>query len=204
MSELFGQSLVAFLSLTILSYCLGSISFGILLARLFNLGNLREIGSGNIGTTNVLRTGNYWAAGLTLLLDFAKGLIPILVAINILDDTIQLQIVALAPFMGHLFPIWHKFKGGKGVATYFGIVFGISFTSGLICAVIWLACAFVSRFASLSALISVLFFPIGLYLLGVIDFLPLAVIIAIMVWLSHLSNLKRLFAGKESKIKLNG
>jgi len=203
MSELFGQSSITFLSLTILSYCLGSISFGILLARLFNLGNLREIGSGNIGTTNVLRTGNHWAAGLTLLLDFAKGLIPVLVAINILDDTIQLQIVAFAPFLGHLFPIWHKFKGGKGVATYFGIVFGISFPGGLICAVIWLACAFLSRFASLSALISVLFFPIGLYLLDIHDFLPVAVIITIMVWLCHLSNLKRLLSGNESKIKLN-
>ena len=201
MLELESLSTVIFLLLTLLSYLLGSISFGIILARLFHLGNLREMGSGNIGTTNVLRTGNYWAAGLTLLLDFVKGLIPVLVAIFILTEPIQIQVVALVSFMGHLYPIWHRFKGGKGVATFFGIVFGISFSCGIICALVWLACAVLSRIASLSALVAVWAFPIGLILFGLTDYLYLSGILIVMVWFRHHSNLKRLLAGNEAKIK---
>ena len=201
MPELKNLSTEIFLLLTFLSYLLGSVSFGLLLARLFQLGNLREIGSGNIGTTNVLRTGNYLAAGLTLLLDFAKGLIPVIAAVYFLTDPVQIQIVALASFMGHLYPIWHRFQGGKGVATFYGIVFGISFPCGLICAFVWLTSAFLTRIASVSALASVWAFPIGLFIFGLSDYLYLSGIIIVLIWFRHHSNLKRLLQGKESKIK---
>ncbi len=201
MPELKNLSTEIFLLLTLLSYLLGSVSFGLLLARLFQLGNLREIGSGNIGTTNVLRTGNYLAAGLTLLLDFTKGLIPVITAVYILTDLVQIQIVALASFMGHLYPVWHRFQGGKGVATFYGIVFGISFPCGLICALVWVICALITRIASVSALVSVWAFPIGLFMFGFSDYLYLSGIIIVLVWFRHRSNLKRLLKGKESKIK---
>lgn len=201
MLELADLSTELFIFLTIFSYLLGSISFGIIFARIFHLGNLRKMGSGNIGTTNVLRTGNYWAAGLTLLLDFAKGLLPVLAAINMLNDPLQIQIVALASFLGHLYPVWHRFKGGKGVATFFGIVFGISFPGGIICALVWLACGLLTRIASLSALLSVWAFPIGLILFGLTDFLYLSGILIVLIWFRHHSNLKRLLAGNETKIK---
>ena len=201
MLDLANSSTAIFLLLTLFSYLLGSVSFGILFARLFRLGNLRQMGSGNTGTTNVLRTGNYWAAGLTLLLDFLKGLLPVLLAIYFFTDSFQIQLVALVAFLGHLFPVWHRFKGGKGVATFFGIVFGISFLGGVICALVWLACAFLSKIASLSALIAVWVFPISLLLLDLTDYLYLSGILIIMVWLKHHSNLQRLLAGNEAKIK---
>lgn len=194
-------STIILLLLTLFSYLLGSISFGILLAKFFKLGNLREIGSGNIGTTNVLRTGNYWAAGLTLVLDFAKGLLPVLLAMIILDTPVEIQIVALAPLIGHIFPIWHRFKGGKGVATFYGIIFGISIPCGLICAFTWLVCAVITRIASASALVAVWAFPIGLLLFDLTDFLYLAGMIIALVWLCHLSNIKRLLKREESRIK---
>jgi len=135
----------------ILGYLIGSIPFGILSARLFGLGNLREIGSGNIGATNVLRTGNKKAAAATLVLDMLKGAIAVLIANAIWGETASL-FAGLGAFLGHLFPVWLGFKGGKGVATFLGVILAISFPAGLIACATWLITAYMGRISSLSAL----------------------------------------------------
>ena len=137
----------------LVSYLIGSVSGGMILARVMGLGNLREIGSGNIGATNVLRTGNKKAAALTLLFDAGKAIVVILAARQITGEDAA-QVTALAAFIGHCFPIWLGFKGGKGVATYFGIILTLSLFIGAIACVIWLVVAAVSRYSSLAALMT--------------------------------------------------
>lgn len=134
-----------------LAYLVGSIPFGLLLARAMGLGNLREIGSGNIGATNVLRTGSKKAAALTLLLDAVKGAVPVLIARNLLGEDAA-QVAGLAAFLGHLFPVWIGFRGGKGVATFLGVVLALAWPVGVAACMTWLVVAYATRYSSLSAL----------------------------------------------------
>lgn len=185
----------------ILGYLSGSIPFGLLFTRWAGLGDVRSIGSGNIGATNVLRTGNKKVAGLTLLADVLKGTIPILIMRAAGGETAGL-IAGLAAFAGHLFPVWLGFKGGKGVATNIGILFGLYWPLGLIFLAVWLVMAFLFRISSLSALTASALSPLWAWFLGRPTFiLPLAVL-AILIWIMHRENIARLLKGEESKIKL--
>lgn len=182
-----------------LAYLLGSVPFGLVMARVFGLGDLRQIGSGNIGATNVLRTGNKPAAFLTLVLDAGKGGLAVLIARGLAGEDAA-QIAGLAAFLGHLFPVWLGFRGGKGVATFLGTVLALAWPLGLIACGTWLAVAFVSRYSSLSALIAAAATPAAALLAGFADqFLP-TLIMAIFVWLKHSDNIARLRSGTETKI----
>jgi glycerol-3-phosphate acyltransferase PlsY len=185
----------------VLGYLAGSIPFGLLFTRWAGLGDVRSIGSGNIGATNVLRTGNKTIAALTLVADAAKGTIPILIMKELGGETAGL-IAGLAAFIGHLFPLWLGFKGGKGVATNIGILFGLYWPLGLIFLAVWLAMAFVFRFSSLSALTASALSPLWAWLLGKPTLiLPLG-LLAMLIWVMHRANIARLLKGEEAKIKL--
>ena len=180
-------------------YILGSIPFGMILAKLMGLGNLRDIGSGNIGATNVLRTGNKKAAVLTLLFDAGKGAAIVLLARSMASEDAA-QLAGLAAFLGHCFPVWLKFKGGKGVATYFGIVFALSPFVGLIAGAIWLAVAAISRYSSLAALMAAGWIPVILIFIGNPQLFVLMTILAALIYIRHGQNIQRLRAGTETKI----
>ena len=183
-------------------YLLGSIPFGLVVTRAAGLGDVRRIGSGNIGATNVLRTGNKKLAALTLLLDALKGTAAVLVAGGWGQDA---AIAAgLGAFLGHLFPVWLGFKGGKGVATYLGILIGLAWIGALIFAVVWLAVAFVTRFSSLAALLAAVVTPIALYALGHPDAALLFAVLSVIVFIKHRANIGRLLAGTESRIGAKG
>ncbi|MGE0241513.1 MAG: glycerol-3-phosphate 1-O-acyltransferase PlsY [Parvibaculaceae bacterium] len=185
----------------VLGYISGSIPFGLLFTRWAGLGDVRAIGSGNIGATNVLRTGNKTLAGLTLLADAVKGTIPILIMKMLGGETAGL-IAGLAAFAGHLFPVWLGFKGGKGVATNIGVLFGLYWPLGLIFLAVWLVMALLFRISSLSALTASALSPLWAWLLGKPSFvLPLAVI-GLLIWIMHRANIARLLKGEEAKIKL--
>jgi glycerol-3-phosphate acyltransferase PlsY len=186
-----------------LSYLLGSVPFGMILARIMGLGNLREIGSGNIGATNVLRTGNKLAAFLTLLFDAGKGGVAVLVAGALFGGTAA-QIAALCAFLGHLFPVWLKFRGGKGVATFLGIVLALNFWAGFAACMTWLAAALVTRISSMGALAASLSAPLWLYVFGLPQAIFLTLLLAILVWIRHHENIKRILNGQESKIGKKG
>ncbi len=186
-----------------LSYLLGSVPFGMILARIMGLGNLREIGSGNIGATNVLRTGNKLAAFLTLLFDAGKGGVAVLVAGAIFGGTAA-QIAALCAFLGHLYPVWLKFRGGKGVATFLGIMLALNFWAGFAACMTWLAAAFITRISSMGALAASLSAPLWLYVFGLPQAIFLTLLLAILVWIRHHENIKRILNGQESKIGKKG
>jgi glycerol-3-phosphate acyltransferase PlsY len=193
-------ALIAVLSL---GYLLGSIPFGLLLTRMAGLGDLRSIGSGNIGATNVLRTGNKKLAAVTLLLDALKATAAAVIAQMLFGQNAGL-LAGFAAFIGHLFPIWLGFKGGKGVATYIGTLLGVAPMMVLVFAAVWLAVAFISRYSSLSALIATLVIPVVLWILGVEEAaLVTAAMTAITFW-RHRPNIERLIAGTESKIGHKG
>lgn len=179
-------------------YLLGSIPFGLVLTRLAGLGDVRSIGSGNIGATNVLRTGNKTLAAATLLGDMLKGTAAAAIAAN---WGIEFAAAAgFGAFIGHLFPIWLNLKGGKGVATYLGVLLAFSWKAALAFAAIWLAVAYLSRYSSLSALVAAILTPVILYLLGLPDIAGLfAVMTALVLW-KHKDNIQRLKMGTESKI----
>ncbi len=183
----------------LIAYLVGSISFGTVIARLFGLGNLREIGSGNIGATNVLRTGNKVAAVLTLLLDAGKAGAAVLVARAVLGEDAA-QVAGFFAFLGHCFPVYLKFKGGKGVATFFGMLIALYWPLGILAGIVWLFMAFTFRFSSLSALMASLMAPAIAWGLGRPDLLILTVLLAILVWYRHSENIRRLLDGSESKI----
>src|SRR5262245_12419936 len=185
----------------ILGYLSGSIPFGLLFTRWAGLGDVRSIGSGNIGATNVLRTGNKKLAALTLIADAAKGTIPILIMKTLGGETAGL-IAGLAAFAGHLFPIWLGFKGGKGVATNIGILFGFYWPLGLIFLAVWLVMAFLFRISSLSALTASALSPLWAWLLGVPSFVLPLTLIGVLIWIMHRTNIVRLIKGEEAKIKL--
>ncbi len=183
----------------VIGYLIGSVSGGMILARAMNLGNLREIGSGNIGATNVLRTGNKKAAALTLLFDAAKGAIVVLAARQLAaEDAAQLG--ALMAFLGHCFPLWLGFKGGKGVATYFGIILAINWQIGLIACAIWLIVAGISRYSSMAALVTAGWLPliIGFITLG--QMFVISAVLCFLIYARHWGNIIRLRKGTETKI----
>jgi glycerol-3-phosphate acyltransferase PlsY len=196
-----GQAGYLFAAL-VLGYLLGSIPFGLILTRLAGLGDVRSIGSGNIGATNVLRTGNKKLAAATLLLDMFKGTAAVLIA-GVISP--QAAIVAgLGAFLGHIFPVWLKFKGGKGVATYLGVLIGLVWQVALIFAAIWLIIAYATRYSSLSALIAAIISPIVLYFMGYHQVALLFVILTVIVFIKHRENIQRLLAGTEGKIGSKG
>jgi len=180
-------------------YLLGAIPFGLIFARLAGAGDIRKIGSGNIGATNVLRTGKRWAAAATLLCDGAKGAVAVLIAREFYG--IELAFFAGAgAFLGHLFPVWLGFKGGKGVATFLGVTLALSWQAGLAAVAIWLAVAAVSRISSLSALIAAAATPFVMAALGLHLYATLALLLAVLIFVAHRENIRRLFAGTEPTI----
>lgn len=180
-------------------YLLGSIPFGLVLTRLAGLGDVRRIGSGNIGATNVLRTGNRPLAAATLFLDGGKGAVAFLVA-GLWGPDMALS-AGLAAVVGHLFPVWLRFKGGKGVATTIGTLLAAAWPLGLAVCALWLLIAGVTRYSSLAALLSLAASPLlALWISGDQQLAKFAAILALLVWLRHLENIGRLLRGKESKI----
>lgn len=182
-----------------LAYFLGSVPFGIVMARAFGLGDLRKIGSGNIGATNVLRTGNKTAAFLTLVLDAGKGGIAVLVARAALGDDAA-QIAGFFAFLGHCYPVFLRFKGGKGVATFLGTLLALAWPVGLAACATWAAVAAISRISSLSALMAAALSPVWAWVLGLPDAVALLVLLAALIGLRHDANIRRLMAGTEPRI----
>jgi glycerol-3-phosphate acyltransferase PlsY len=183
-------------------YLLGSIPFGLLITRAAGLGDVRNIGSGNIGATNVLRTGNKGLAALTLILDALKGTAAVLIA-GIYGPELAL-VAGFGAFLGHLFPVWLGFKGGKGVATYLGVLAGLAWKVALVFAAVWLAVAFIMRYSSLAALIASVAVPLTLFYLGRIDYAVLFAVMTAIVFIKHRANISRLLAGTESRIGAKG
>jgi len=182
----------------VFGYLLGSIPFGVVLTKLAGTGDLRSIGSGNIGATNVLRTGRKDLAIATLLLDAVKGTVAVLIA---LQFSRELAILAgLGAFVGHLHPVWLKFKGGKGVATFLGLVVALHWPSALVFIVAWLATAYLTRYSSAGALVASLAVPVSMMVFGLQGEAELFVALAILLWFRHAENIQRLLNGTEGKI----
>jgi acyl phosphate:glycerol-3-phosphate acyltransferase len=184
----------------IAGYLLGSIPFGLLLTRAAGLGDIRKIGSGNIGATNVLRTGHKGLAAATLLLDGGKGALAVVIARHWGPDTAILA--GCGALVGHLFPLWLKFKGGKGVATSLGVLLALDWRIGLIACATWLLIALLFRYSSLAALLALAAAPVAAWFMATRQLAAVGVLIALLVWLRHHENIRRLLAGKESKIQL--
>lgn len=191
-------SLPYFIKALVFGYLCGSIPFGLLFTRFAGLGDIRAIGSGNIGATNVLRTGNKKLAALTVLADFAKGLIPVIIAKYWGPDIAVLA--ALGAVLGHILPIWLKFKGGKGVATYIGVLAGLFWPVALIFCASWLIVAAVMRISSLAALVAVVATPAWLFYFDERQMVELFILLGIIVYITHYQNIARLLKGKETKI----
>lgn len=187
----------------VLGYLLGSIPFGLILTRFAGLGDLRSIGSGNIGATNVLRTGNKKLAAATLLLDALKATAAALIAQAVFGHNAGL-LAGFAAFIGHLFPVWLGFKGGKGVATYIGTLLGVAPLMVLVFAAAWLSVAFITRYSSLSALVATLVIPVVLCILGVEEAALVTAAMTVITYWRHKQNIERLIAGTESKIGAKG
>ena len=180
-------------------YLLGSIPFGVVLTRISGGPDLRSVGSGNIGATNVLRTGRKGLAAATLICDMLKGTAAVLIAGHFADYDAALA-AGLGAFLGHLFPVWLKFKGGKGVATYIGLLLGLAWPAALIFCAIWLVVAFAFRYSSLAALIASALTPPALWFLGRPDAALLFLLLSALLWIMHRANIARLLAGSEGKI----
>ena len=182
----------------VLSYLLGSIPFGVILTRLGGAGDLRQIGSGNIGATNVLRTGRKGLAAATLLLDALKGVAAVLVAGAMLPDGGPLG--AAAAFIGHCYPVWLRFRGGKGVATLMGIALALAWPLGLVYAVVWLGLLAVLRISSVAGMAAAVSAPVAAAAMGRFDLVMLLVALAIIVLWKHRENIERLIAGTEPRV----
>ena len=184
----------------IISYLMGSIPFGLILTKTFLKKDIRQIGSGNIGATNALRTGNKLIGYSTLILDVLKAVIPVLyVKINFPD---AVYISALFTFIGHVFPVWLKFKGGKGVATYVGILFSLNIIFGLVFGISWLIIFFISKYSSLASLIGSLSVPVYILILEGLENVFFYVIMFILIFFTHRENIKRLKNKEETKTKI--
>jgi len=183
-------------------YLLGSIPFGLIFTKMAGMGDVRAVGSGNIGATNVLRTGNKKVAAATLLGDMLKGTVAVVVAWQFGPD--QAVLAGLGAFLGHCFPVWLKFKGGKGVATYIGILLGFSFKAVLVFAAVWLATAAITRYSSLSALLATLVTPVALYMFGHAQWAELIALLTLITFWRHRENIGRLLKGEEGKIGKKG
>jgi acyl phosphate:glycerol-3-phosphate acyltransferase len=186
-----------------LGYFLGSIPFGLFFAFASGAGDVRKVGSGNIGATNVLRTGKKWAAAATLLCDGLKGAAAVLIARAFLPPQCEI-FAALAAVLGHIFPLWLRFKGGKGVATFLGVTTALYWPAGLLVAATWLGAALIWRISSLSALIAIALSPIYFFLSGHIDYAPLTVLLAVLIFYMHRENIRRLLRGEEPRIGSKG
>ena len=187
----------------LIGYLAGSIPFGLLLAKAFGLGDIRDTGSGNIGATNVLRTGNKGVAAATLLADIAKGAVPVLFcAAQFGSETAMLA--GLGAFLGHLFPIWLKFKGGKGVATYIGVLIGLHWPFALFFCGVWLIATLIFRISSLSALIAAASLPLIAATTGQKTLVFVIMVMSLLVFIKHKDNIKRLMRGEEAKIGSEG
>jgi glycerol-3-phosphate acyltransferase PlsY len=196
----------AFILAAIIAYLLGSIPFGLLLTRAAGLGDIRKIGSGNIGATNVLRTGNRPLAAATLVLDALKGTVAVLVARQFWGDDAAL-LAGVFAFLGHCFPVWLGFRGGKGVAVMIGVLLGLCWPVGLIFCAVWLVIAFAQKYSSLSALTAAVTAPIFAYVAGLLDWTAdggklaaVAAVLALILIIKHRANIQRLIAGTEPKI----
>jgi glycerol-3-phosphate acyltransferase PlsY len=181
-----------------MGYALGSIPFAYLITRLFGLGDIRSVGSGNVGTTNVLRTGNKLAAALTLIGDVGKGVVAVLVAKEFGEWSAMAA--ALGAFAGHIFPVWLNFKGGKGVATYLGILAALNLPVALITAATWIVTALIARISSLSALVAAALSPLYMLVWGPAAYAMGAAILAGLIFVTHRDNIARLRAGTEPRI----
>ena len=184
----------------IISYLMGSIPFGFILTKIFLKKDIREIGSGNIGATNALRTGNKAIGYSTLVLDILKAITPVIYVKIFFHDF--LYISSLCAFLGHVFPIWLKFKGGKGVATYLGILFAINFYFGIIFIISWFVTFFISKFSSLSSLVGAASIPIYLLILTQFDQVIFFTIMFVLIFFTHRENIKRLKNKEETKTKI--
>lgn len=187
-------SLLAMVAL--IAYLMGSIPFGLLITRLFGLGDVRKIGSGNIGATNVLRTGSKVAALATVLLDAGKGLLAVVLAGRYVGEDAA-QVAALFSFLGHCYPVWLKFKGGKGVATLLGVLIGLVPLVGLLALIAWLFTFFVYRISSLSALVASVLTTLVAYLVGFSELTPLMIAMTAILFWKHRANIQRLLNGTE-------
>lgn len=183
----------------VMAYLLGSIPFGIVITRIMGLGDLRSIGSGNIGATNVLRTGNKRAAAATLLLDAAKGGVAVLIARYAFGEDAA-QLAGLAAFLGHLFPVWLGFKGGKGVATFLGILLALAWPVGLAACAMWAVTAAVFRISSLAALVAAATSVVWLIVFNQGRMVVLVFILTVLIYVRHWANIQRLKAGTEPRI----
>jgi glycerol-3-phosphate acyltransferase PlsY len=184
----------------IVCYLIGSIPFGFILTKIFLKKDIRKIGSGNIGATNALRTGNKIIGYSTLILDILKAVAPVIYVKIFYQDL--LYIASLCIFLGHVFPVWLKFKGGKGVATYVGILFAINFYLGIVFTISWFVTFFVSKFSSLSSLVGALSVPVYLLILTQIDQVIFFTIMFVLIFFTHRENIKRLKNKEETKTKI--
>ncbi|MGM4905102.1 glycerol-3-phosphate 1-O-acyltransferase PlsY [Tardiphaga sp. 866_E4_N2_1] len=191
--------IVLYIFAAALGYFLGSVPFGLVLTKLAGTQDIRTIGSGNIGATNVLRTGRKGLAAATLLLDALKGTVAVIIAGSV-GGPIPAMIAGLFAFLGHLFPVWLGFKGGKGVAVYIGIMFGLYWPAAIVFCLAWLACAFTSRYSSFSALTASAITPIFLWWAKAPQLAVLATALTLLLWFMHRENIKRLLNGTEGKI----
>ena len=189
-------------AIIIVGYLLGSIPFGLIITRLAGLGDVRNIGSGNIGATNVLRTGNKQLAALTLLADALKGTAAVLIG-AVWGPGFAIA-AGFAAFIGHLFPIWLGFKGGKGVATYIGVLIALAWKAALVFAVVWIGIAWLTRYSSLAALLAAVAVPLVLFWWGPWPVAVLFTVMSIIVFAKHHANIRRLLDGNESKIGASG
>jgi acyl phosphate:glycerol-3-phosphate acyltransferase len=183
----------------IIGYLLGSIPFGLILTRLAGTQDLRSIGSGNIGATNVLRTGNKGLAAATLVGDMLKGTVAVIIAGSLWGPNAAM-LAGLGAFLGHLFPIWLQFRGGKGVATYIGVLLGLFWPAAAMFGAIWIATAFTSRYSSLSALVASFVTPIFLWFFGHPALASLFAVLTLLLFWTHRENIRRLQTGTEGKI----
>ena len=183
----------------VFGYLCGSVPFGILLTRLAGAPDLRSVGSGNIGATNVLRTGRKGLAGATLIGDMIKGTVAVLVTGYFFDQRFAL-VAAIGAFLGHLFPVWLRFRGGKGVATYIGLLLGLVWPAAIVFGAIWLAVAAVSRYSSLAALIASAATPAFLWWLSGVRVAAVFALLSVLLWIMHRANIARLVRGTEGKI----
>lgn len=184
----------------VLAYLLGSVPFGVLVTRMLGLGDLRRIGSGNIGATNVLRTGSKGAALATLLLDGGKGALAVVLARAFVGAEDAAQLAGLAVFLGHLYPVWLGFRGGKGVATFLGLMLALDWRVGLACCATWAVAVAVSRISSVGALVAAALSPLWLFPFGQGRMLLLTMVLTVLIYIRHAANLARIKAGTEPRI----
>ena len=195
----------SFIFLIILSYFIGSIPFAYILTIIFGFGDIRNVGSGNVGATNVLRTGKKSLALLVLILDILKGFIPLTILFIYYQSeysNILMFFIGSFAVMGHIFPIWLKFKGGKGVATYIGYILGIDYKLGIIFIILWLAIAFLKKYSSLASILSLIILPICAIVLSYdLQITCILIFLSILITIKHSPNIKRLISRSENKIK---